>query len=167
MQDRIWSPETVAQLAAYQLNDMAHGYTCVHKDDGRHGNGLLVPTVRGFICPFCDYTQKFALLPATVEETELGRFLRAQKAQPRPVVVVRSPEYGVEAYEVKDGDAETRICYDILRRYDRSHLFDSYRQKAVLRFDAVDELLRGAYGSDYADIICTRPSPMGMYPEGA
>ena len=37
-----------------------HPYTCGNRDDHPKvagDKGVLVPTLRGWICPFCDYTQ--------------------------------------------------------------------------------------------------------------
>lgn len=39
-----------------------HPYTCANRGDHPDlagDKGILVPTVRGWICPFCDYTQEF------------------------------------------------------------------------------------------------------------
>lgn len=40
-----------------------HPYTCPNRSDHpvlAGDRGVLVPTVRGWICPFCDYTQDWA-----------------------------------------------------------------------------------------------------------
>jgi len=40
-----------------------HPYTCENRHDHPEvagDKGILVPTVRGWICPFCDYTQGWA-----------------------------------------------------------------------------------------------------------
>ena len=40
-----------------------HPYTCPNRHDHpmmAGDNGVLVPTVRGWICPFCDYKQGWA-----------------------------------------------------------------------------------------------------------
>lgn len=55
----------VAQLAKYQLAGRFHPFTCPNRGDGKHANaygdiGALVATTRGWICPFCDYTQDWA-----------------------------------------------------------------------------------------------------------
>lgn len=53
-----WSPEQIKTLEAWQRNKDLHPYTC--------GNGLhsitqvLIPTVDGWVCPSCDYTQNWA-----------------------------------------------------------------------------------------------------------
>ena len=52
----------VAQLNARQLNPMFHPYTCGNRPLDQHhtdGEGRLVATVDGWICPFCDYKQPF------------------------------------------------------------------------------------------------------------
>jgi hypothetical protein len=67
MADKItapFTPDQVQQLAAWQARDDVHEYTCVHRDEVSHrGDGALVPTVRGWICPFCDYTQDWSHAP--------------------------------------------------------------------------------------------------------
>jgi hypothetical protein len=60
-----FSPEQVARLFEYQLAYQFHPFTCAHRGDGKHlqiGSdlGMLIPTVRGWICPFCDYRQDWA-----------------------------------------------------------------------------------------------------------
>jgi glutaredoxin len=62
---QIFTPDEVVKLAAYQANDFWHPFTCPNRSDGNHryvfGDvGALVPTTRGWICPFCDYTQNWA-----------------------------------------------------------------------------------------------------------
>lgn len=58
--DPIWSPEHVMKLMNHQGDDSIHPYTCANRHTPEHlddNNGILVPTVRGWICPFCNYTQ--------------------------------------------------------------------------------------------------------------
>lgn len=61
----VFSPDEVVNLAKAQTARMFHPFTCANRNDGNHRNvfgdtGALVPTVRGWICPFCDYTQNWA-----------------------------------------------------------------------------------------------------------
>lgn len=61
----IFTPDEVVSLAGFQTGRRFHPFTCPHRGDGQHRNvfgdlGALVPTVRGWICPFCDYTQVWA-----------------------------------------------------------------------------------------------------------
>lgn len=42
-----------------------HPYTCGNRNKGEHpmvagDYGVLIPTIYGWICPFCDYTQDWA-----------------------------------------------------------------------------------------------------------
>ncbi|EPX83918.1 DNA translocase FtsK [Salipiger mucosus] len=58
-------PDAVVTLAESQTAGQFHPYTCANRNDGNHRHmlgdlGALVPTVRGWICPFCDYTQDWA-----------------------------------------------------------------------------------------------------------
>lgn len=71
MSDKVFTPDQVEALARHQTNEgrsifeQMHPFTCGNRGDGNHRNiygdlGALVPTVRGWICPFCDYTQDWA-----------------------------------------------------------------------------------------------------------
>lgn len=60
-----FSADQVVALADWQQRGVVHPFTCPNRGDGRHRDlygdlGALVPTVRGWICPFCDYTQNWA-----------------------------------------------------------------------------------------------------------
>jgi hypothetical protein len=59
-----WTPREVTKLNEYQNSGYMHPFTCPNRGDG-HGQfngdlGALVATVRGWICPYCDYTQDWA-----------------------------------------------------------------------------------------------------------
>lgn len=70
----VFSTDDVVALANWQMpmpdpadpfKFRGHPFTCANRGDGNHRNvfgdlGALVPTVRGWICPFCDYTQAWA-----------------------------------------------------------------------------------------------------------
>jgi hypothetical protein len=57
----VFSPDEVRDLFLRQADARIHPYTCAHRGDERHRDGgKLVPTVRGWICPYCDYTQTWA-----------------------------------------------------------------------------------------------------------
>lgn len=59
----IWTPEQVSNLHAWQHADHVHPFTCPHRSDHPAVNGdkgILIPTVCGWICQFCDYTQDWA-----------------------------------------------------------------------------------------------------------
>jgi hypothetical protein len=50
-----------------QFDGKYHPFTCANRSDGKHeiiGNdlGTLIPTVNGWICPFCEYTQSWAYI---------------------------------------------------------------------------------------------------------
>ncbi|RWB67605.1 hypothetical protein [Mesorhizobium sp.] len=60
-----FTAEQVENLAHNQTSGHVHPFTCANRGDGNHRNaygdlGALVATVRGWICPFCDYTQDWA-----------------------------------------------------------------------------------------------------------
>ena len=50
-----WTEEQVKNLQEWQASSTVHSFTC--RQNSLH---QLVPTVRGWICPFCDYTQDWA-----------------------------------------------------------------------------------------------------------
>lgn len=67
----VFTPDQVVTLAEWQDPkkpdpfNHGHPFTCANRHDGNHRDvfgdlGALVPTVRGWICPFCDYTQGWA-----------------------------------------------------------------------------------------------------------
>lgn len=61
----IFTPEQVKKLDAYQKAGEFHPFTCPNRGDGNHfENGIdlggLIPTVRGWICQSCEYTQDWA-----------------------------------------------------------------------------------------------------------
>lgn len=69
----VFSPEEVVALNDYQRGEgkwaepfaRMHPFTCPNRGDGNHReNGIdlggLVPTVRGWVCQFCDYQQDWA-----------------------------------------------------------------------------------------------------------
>lgn len=61
----VFTPDQVVNLAKNQTGRAIHPFTCTNRGDGQHriafGDlGALVPTVRGWICPFCDYAQDWA-----------------------------------------------------------------------------------------------------------
>jgi len=50
-----WTDEQVYRLEVRQSIDYMHPYTCVC------GGGDLTPTMNGWVCKFCDYTQDWCL----------------------------------------------------------------------------------------------------------
>lgn len=61
----LFTPEQVQELERHQRERIYHPFTCANRGDGKHGDidgdtGILVPTVRGWICRYCDYTQDWA-----------------------------------------------------------------------------------------------------------
>lgn len=60
-----FTPDQVAALDKYQREGRFHPFTCENRNDGKHRPndidlGGLIPTVRGWICQYCDYTQDWA-----------------------------------------------------------------------------------------------------------
>ncbi len=67
MPDIITAPftaEQVEKLNSFQQSPHVHPFTCGgNRKDEFHldGEGVLVATEAGWICPYCDYTQNYAL----------------------------------------------------------------------------------------------------------
>lgn len=60
-----FGPWTSTFSPAPEMPPRMHPFTCGNRDDGKHFQngsdvGILVPTVRGWICPCCNYTQNWA-----------------------------------------------------------------------------------------------------------
>ena len=58
-----WPRELVDRLNEYQKNGRFHPYTCGgDRTNAAHldGEGVLVATVDGWICPYCTYKQDWA-----------------------------------------------------------------------------------------------------------
>ncbi len=69
-----WTAQQVVSLHYYQNSRTVHPFTCPNHDDHPFIGGderVLIPTVRGWICRFCDYTQDWA-------HCEMIEFLRAR-----------------------------------------------------------------------------------------
>jgi len=60
-----WTPDDVRALFDSQTEGVFHPYTCPNRGDGNHRHvgrdlGMLIPTIKGWVCLFCDYTQDWA-----------------------------------------------------------------------------------------------------------
>jgi len=65
MSENIFTPTQVKNLDEFQRAGAMHPFTCPNRSDGNHFDndvdlGCLIPTVRGWICQCCDYTQDWA-----------------------------------------------------------------------------------------------------------
>lgn len=60
----LWTQEHVDKLNEYQKSGQFHPYTCGsgNRTDEHHldGQGILVATLDGWKCPYCDYTQTWS-----------------------------------------------------------------------------------------------------------
>ena len=59
------SADEIERLNHWQNAGQFHPFTCPNRGDGEHRQfngdlGALVATRRGWICPWCDYTQDWA-----------------------------------------------------------------------------------------------------------
>lgn len=57
---KIWTKEQVKEYNDYQAKCEFHPYTCGgNRTDANHldGEGILLATEYGWICPYCDYRQ--------------------------------------------------------------------------------------------------------------
>jgi len=60
-----FTPEQVQKLFEWQFTKHVHPFTCKNRGDGKHtyighDHGTLIPTINGWVCPFCEYTQDWA-----------------------------------------------------------------------------------------------------------
>ena len=59
-----WTPEQVEALNRHQKDPRLHPFTCGsgRRTDEHHkdGQGILVATADGWVCPWCDYRQFWA-----------------------------------------------------------------------------------------------------------
>jgi hypothetical protein len=93
----VFAPEQVENLAHNQTKGAFHPFTCPNRGDGNHRDaygdkGALVATVRGWICPFCDYTQDWAHDSMTSHKSVQFSFKTAVDASPSPTAL--SPSKG-------------------------------------------------------------------------
>lgn len=67
MSEIIFAPfteEQVINLNKFQKNPRFHPFTCgVNRKDPKHldGEGVLIATKKGWICPYCSYLQDWAI----------------------------------------------------------------------------------------------------------
>jgi hypothetical protein len=52
-----WTQKEVESLTRYQKDNRMHPFTC---GVGGHDHGVLTPTIEGWICDKCEYTQDWA-----------------------------------------------------------------------------------------------------------
>ncbi len=62
MAENVFTPDEVFSLNGYQQSGSGHPFTCGggHRTEQPDGEGILVATVRGWVCPYCDYQQDWA-----------------------------------------------------------------------------------------------------------
>ena len=62
MPDQVFTPEEVHSLNEYQAVGVMHPFTCGggHRTEHPDGEGILVATTAGWVCPYCDYRQDWA-----------------------------------------------------------------------------------------------------------
>lgn len=96
----VFTADEVANLGKHQTGGQFHPFTCANRGDGNHraayGDlGALIPTVRGWICPFCDYTQDWA---HGFMKAEPAPLTLAQSLEDRPLYST-SPAAPVRAFD--------------------------------------------------------------------
>lgn len=62
MPEQVFTPDEVHSLNEYQNSGFAHPFTCGsgHRTEHPDGEGILVATTQGWVCPYCDYRQDWA-----------------------------------------------------------------------------------------------------------
>jgi hypothetical protein len=73
----IFNAQEVKNLDDYQKAHQYHPFTCPNRGDGKHyDNGIdlggLIPTINGWICQYCDYTQDWAHGFMKEQKNEIG-----------------------------------------------------------------------------------------------
>ena len=73
------TPEQIAALNRQQHSGQVHPYTCGsgRRTDADHldGEGVLVATEDGWVCPYCDYRQGYGPNPPVILPSESVPFL--------------------------------------------------------------------------------------------
>jgi hypothetical protein len=62
MKEAPWTEEEVQKLNEFQKDGRFHPFTCGGDRKDRYhldGEGILVATTQGWMCPFCDYKQNW------------------------------------------------------------------------------------------------------------
>lgn len=124
-----FTPDQVVALDQYQRGEggwshplrRMHPFTCTNRGDGKHREvggdlGALFPTVRGWICPFCDYTQAWAHPFMSVPPPDFGpedaalaeKIANAQRSN----LVVARVDLGLLEYAVRRVLDEWHECGD-------------------------------------------------------
>lgn len=117
----VFTPDEVVNLNAFQASRCMHPFTCPNRGDGNHRHeghdtGLLVATIRGWICPYCTYTQDWAHEfmkrgPQKPKISDTIKRLRSERDAAR-AQLDRIEEYGTEeinaAVELRVKLAENR-----------------------------------------------------------
>lgn len=80
-----WSDDVIEGLNRYQVSGVCHPYTCGsgNRKDVRHSDneGVLQATRNGWVCPFCDYKQKYALANSVLSHEQLQSFFNTAGLQ--------------------------------------------------------------------------------------
>ena len=60
--ENVFTPEEVHSLNDYQNSGVMHPFTCGsgHRTEHPDGEGILVATTKGWVCPYCDFRQDWA-----------------------------------------------------------------------------------------------------------
>lgn len=150
-----FSPTTVRRLMVLQTRHDIHPYTCGNRGDGKHEKiggqtGILIPTVSGWVCPDCDYTQDWvhnSFLNAIIFDVAFDKPSHAP-ASTAPEDVVE--KYADEIWSMVDyGDDPVKTTLEsILTRFKAEITVDAERQKLV------DELVAAAIAWEQIEPPC-------------
>ena len=93
-----FTPEQVLALNRWQNAGYIHEFTCANRGDGKHGdgNGVLIATVRGWICQFCDYEQDWCheVMTHPLPRNDIFDDLMEKALTPREIVMRKICECG-------------------------------------------------------------------------
>lgn len=92
----VFTPDEVVNLDKYQREGRFHGFTCGNRGDSNHrvvggDKGLLIPTVQGWVCQFCDYTQDWAheFMKKGEPVSKMEFMTTGRQQEPSPVMVAK------------------------------------------------------------------------------
>lgn len=151
-----FTPQEVENLNDYQNAGMVHPFTCGsgNRCDENHagGEGKLIATVRGWICPFCDYTQNWA--HDFMKNGEWRKQVEATRSlliAPPNVDAIQDEAIRTTIDVYRKRIAVTHINADCLKRMSKNlkpHGNPDYNQGFLCALDAIDSnidyLLSGA-----------------------
>jgi hypothetical protein len=138
----VFTPEEVYSLNGYQNAGVMHPFTCGggHRTEHPDGEGLLVATVYGWVCPYCDYRQDWAHPFMTNGGWRNSPLLRIEKDLHK-LVVLKDEFFEPLALGLEAALERIELLYQALDLYAPGHQVPP--SKAVSHLKATLANLRG------------------------